>query len=264
MTGTVVAFPSGESLSPAGPDSVAGIAEVLHRKLERRRSPPRPRSHLAVRLDTLVGVADQTIRRLEALAAGRLITPETAIRLALRHAREIGTARPPRIRGVPGVYDVHLSGDGLRSFAVRIASTDGGPWIGSARVGSFDRLLRVCPSDCRAICLLVGRVEAAKTTVRMTTTPSWQVTMIGRSMRPGWRSLSHLLVVGGLPSDTRDRSDATAAIARLLRTRPHLTFLFKESVRPLAPRSEAADQIIRLLAIALPGLLRPDHGGDQP
>ncbi|MCE4225015.1 hypothetical protein HCU64_14740 [Methylobacterium sp. C25] len=265
-TGKIIQFPTGETVKHVGPGSVFDIASQLHRKLGRRGALPRRPAALSIRLEALCGVADATIRRLSVLAAAGSITHETAARLALRHAREIGADRSPpsaKIRGVPSVYDLHVAGQAPDYFALRIASGDGAPWIGSAARHSYGKLLRVCP-DGSAICLLVGRAQGGPIPVRLVMTPSWQVTMVGRSMRPNWWTLKHILVVGGLPAEPTDDSDVTAAVVAHLRSRPHLRVLpGGRAVQPDAPRDATAIQVVRLLAIALPGLLTVDHHGGR-
>lgn len=264
-SGTIVRFPSGAigKPGPGHPGTVAAIANDLFRDLGGRPPLPCRPASIPVRLEALCGVADETVSRLAAVAAAGVLTPESAARLALRHAREIG--RGPRGRGqkslsAPGRYDLHLCGTGPESFAAKIESASGDPWVASATARSFELLLAICPGNGRAICLLVNRAATTGATVRLVTTRSWRNTLIDRSTRPGWRSLRHLLIVGGLPSGRRERSEVAAAIVSRLRSQPHpLVMNRRADALPAASlRNPTANHILQLLAVVLPTLFAPE------
>lgn len=260
-SGKILRFPSGaiDDSGPVHPGTVAAVANDLFRDLGGHPPLPCRPVPIPVYLGALCGVEDVTVSRLAAVSAAGALTPESAARLALRHAREIGRGPRATRRDTPsgtGRYALHLCGDEPGSFAVKIEPESGDPWVASAAVISFARLLDICPEDGRAICLLVSRSGTAGATVRLLTARSWRNTLTGRSTRPGWRSLRHLLIVGGLPSSRRERSEVVAAIVSRLRSQPHLLITngraYAQSVG--APRNPAADGILQLLAIALPNL----------
>ncbi len=263
MSGNVVDFSSRRIIGSRALSkrTVARIVESLSGAVRAGQGARDTSKSLLIRLDDLCGVADITIEKLAALAADGVLTPESAARLACRHSKEIGACT-----GAHGVgedptsqYELLLSGDALRSFAIRVRSRREAPWVGSASSTAYRHLLEVCPIGGRAICLLVGRSESRITTVRLVTTPDWHATLLGRSRRPGWANVKHVLVVGSLPKNRELRAAVLTAVEDALRHRSDL-MLTAPSGRPRTEgdcRYEAvAAEVLTLLAVASSGLLR--------
>ena len=95
--GNIVEFPSGRLL--VRPLTRCQTVAALVKRIATRsglRPTARKRHPLTVALEDLTGVSDATINLLTSLAEGRVLSPASAARLAMRHTHEIGNRATDR------------------------------------------------------------------------------------------------------------------------------------------------------------------------
>ncbi|WP_132254937.1 hypothetical protein [Methylobacterium segetis] len=217
---------------------------------------------VAVRLDELSGVHDETIGRLTALALNGTLTPATAARLALQHAREVGQRPIPKHLQISDPngrcrrLELTLSGSPFDRFAFRLRN--GEAWVGFAPATCLDRLLEVCPSHGRAVCLLVGCDAKRRTVVRILRLGDWRSGLERVSSAAGRQTAQQLLVLGGLPSRGPGRSSALAALATAVRNAGN-TGLLEPMGRSRSAEAATPSRIVldllMLIELSLPGLV---------
>lgn len=220
--GIVVEFPSGRRLGKVPPIVDRSIAHLVRSLSRKRRSAAKPIStdhSLVIRLDMLTGVDDETVAGLASLAAQRIITPSSAVRLALRHAAE--AIRPRTELPVTSADPVPhptiamtLSGDVFGDFAFRLRMGD--VWIGFTSASHYGSLFEICPPDRGAICLLIGCDASRRNTVRFLTSNEWRSCLSAR-MPIYAGSVHHILVLGGIPPAGEARSSVLSDLACAVR-----------------------------------------------
>lgn len=248
--------------SSTDPRTVANLAQILCRQA----ALPEPHNGqlppLRIVLADLTGVSDGTISRLTALAATGTLTVASAARLALRHAQQIRSCnRSSEYGAIPESDRMELTvvGDVFGTFAIRIAATDTRPWVGMAPGNCLEQLFEACPERGRAICMLVGQSQQRDMTVRLLSGIEWTRTLASRARRPEWRSVQQVLVVGGLANARHAHVSMYRAIEQAvgLRLQGMTTANSRHGhrTRVVPPRSPLEMQALRLIEIALPGLV---------
>ncbi|MER2266097.1 hypothetical protein [Methylobacterium oxalidis] len=260
--GIVVDFPTGRRLEGSARDrkSIRQIASDLARGLAHPGSDPAGIVTLPIRLDELSGISDETIARLSALACDGTITPASAARFALQHAREAGGStsrclRPRASRRGHRRLDLTLSGDPFGTFALHLRN--GENWVGFAPATCLDRLFAVCPDGVGSICLLVGSDAARRTTVRILAADRWRSRLLRLLSIPRGRSVRHVLVLGGLPPGGPSRSCAMATLGNALRKAGSTALrgpMARVETAVSAPSRPMRD-LLMLIELASPGLV---------
>ena len=252
------------------PRTVANLARTLCRRAVLADTRTEQLPPLRIRLADLTGVSDLTISRLTALAATGTLSAASAARLALRHAQQIpgrgGLSDHGAIHGSDRM-ELTVTGDVFGAFALRIESAGIGTWVGMAPGRCLDRLFEACPESGRGICLLVGRSMHRSMTVRLLSGIEWRRMLVSRARRPEWRPVQHVLVVGGLPN-------AAHAHVIMFRTIEQAVGWRRESVRTensqqgrrtrtVPARSPLEMQVLRLIELALPGVVDIESPGER-
>lgn len=264
-SGNVVVFPTGRPFgggSPAGSRyrSVVGIVQRLSRQAPKSGRGIQTNTSLPIRLSQLVGVNDETIDRLSVLARDGIVTPESAARLAMRHADEcVGWHRwhGPNASGAVA-YDLALAGDPFGRFALRMRGREA--FLLFAPTSGVGQLLELCLPERIQACLLIGCGAERRTTVRILKPADWHRRLAVVSAGTNLCGSRHVLLIGGLPRQEPERSLALAAIELAVRRGGNTELVSStlrgrlEAGRPL-PIPASARELLTMIELAFPGLV---------
>ena len=264
QNGNVVEFPTGRRLPrwASARRTVAALAERLAAGARIGRRTDSERKPVLVDLRDLTGIADRTIDTLSTLADGRFLTPASATRLAMLHAREIGHPLDGQVglsEASPYSHHLVLAGDVFGRFAIRFENRTDEAWVGYATLADLDLLSEVCPASGDALCLVPARGREARPTVILRKPRDWRAYLARLSADVDQVAERQVLVVGGLAGSGRSRAAAVAGIEDGLRRGG----MCIRSTR-CSPRSAAATAAERerqsrphlvLIEIACPGLV---------
>lgn len=261
--GNIVEFPSGRLL--VRPLTRCQTVAALVKRIATRsglRPTARKRHPLTVALEDLTGVSDATINLLTSLAEGRVLSPASAARLAMRHTHEIGQPRNGSA-GTPQAltYSHHLmlAGDLFGRFAFRIEERASGAWIACATFANLDLLSEVCPMDGTPFCILPGIEGHSPPSIIVRMPRNLRIELASRATGTDRAAERHVLVVGGLPDSGRRRATIVAGVRDGLRrggfrVQPR----HSSSFAPETPseRNRQAYRHLVLIEMAFPGLIR--------
>ncbi|EHP93642.1 MAG: hypothetical protein MIN69_02595 [Methylorubrum extorquens] len=248
------------------PGSVARIVQDLVGGRRESHGDASPATPLQIRLDELVGLGDRTVARLAALAGRRTLTPESAARLALRHAREINGATPRRQPASGGevghqALEFTLAGDPFGLFAFRLQGAR--TWIGFAQVACIDLLLEVCPAHRGPVCLLLGHDAERRTVVSFVKARDWHCRLSGMVLDHRRRACQHILVLGGLPPRGSIRSSILSDLEQAVRRGGNSALLAAPGRRARTVRDERAvmlaRDLLKMIELTFPGLVEVDR-----
>lgn len=220
--GDVVEFPTGRRL-PYRAHSRQSVAALARRLAVGVRIEPRAgfeHEPLPVELRDLTGVSDRTVDTLSALAEGRFLTPASAARLAMRHAREIGHSldgSAGTFEATPYSHHLVLAGDVFGRFAIRIENRTDDAWVGYATLADLNLLSEVCPTSCDAVCLVPDPGTKTRPTVALRKPRDWRADLARLSAGTDRVDERPVLVVGNLAGSGRSRAAAIAGIEDGLR-----------------------------------------------
>ncbi len=262
--GNVVEFPTGRRL-PCRAGSRQTVAALAKRLAVGARIGPRAgfeHEPLPVDLRDLTGVSDRTVDTLSALAEGRFLTPASAARLAMRHAREIGHSSDGPVgtsEASPYSHRLVLAGDVFGRFAIRIENRTDEAWIGYAALTDLDLLSEVCPAGGDALCLVPAPGTKWRPTVALRKPRDWRADLARLSAGTDRVAERFVLVVGGLAGSGRSRAAAIAGIEDGLRRGGMRVRSARCSARSAiataAERERQSRPHLVLIEIACPGLV---------
>lgn len=268
--GIVVEFPNGRRLQKRPPDRDGSIARLV-RCLSGRHAMTNGASAiirpLPIRLDSLTGLDDETVAGLAALAAGGVIAPASAARLAMRHAVESIRVRSDR-PGVPPDTVRHptlamtLAGDVFGDFAFNLRL--GKAWLGFAAATCLAPLLEICPPDRGAVCLLIGCDTSRRNTVRVLTPRDWRRCLV-MSNHARTKRHHHFLVLGGIPAAGKARSSILLGLRNAVLASGNSDLVGaggrKQDARLRRHAPTAIGyELLTLIELAMPGLVEADGG----
>lgn len=267
--GNVVEFPTGRRL-PSRSGSRQTVAVLAENLAAGACIVPRPDlcgAPLLVGLRDLTGISDRTVDTLSALATGRILTPASAGRLALRHAREISNSPDgPADTSETSPYSHHLvlAGDVFGRFAVRIENRTDEAWVGYAALADLDLLSEVCPAGGNAICLVPAPGRETPPTVALRKPRDWRKDLARLSASMDRVAERPVLVVGGLAGSGRSRTAVVAGIEDRLRCSGmrirSVRYPARSAIATAAERERQSRTHLVLIEIACPGLV--DVPGD--
>lgn len=261
--GNIFEFPTGRRLCQSVGDgrSVAVLARKLSSGARLRTFGP-IHDVLSIDISDLTGISDDTIDRLRALAAHRVLTPSSVVRLALRHASEIGRFRPwppQAARPFRSNYDFILAGDVFESFACRIEDRLGGAWVARGTLEDRALLFEICPPDGCPLYIAHGMDADTGPRTFLRKPRNWRSDL--SRMAEGAEGMRdwHVLIVGGLPTDGQKRATVIGGIADGLRRGGAGVRIVKAADRSEfdteAGRLRDARSHLNLIEIAYPGLV---------
>lgn len=275
-SGNIIEFPTGRPFGGGSPDSSRNRSVVVIVQRLSRRAPTSGRgiqsdASLPIRLSQLVGVNDETIDRLSVLARDGIVTPESAARLAMRHADErVGWHPRHRLNAGGAVaYDLTLAGDPFGRFAFRMRGRTA--WLLFAPTSGVGLLSEMCLDERIQACLLIGCEAGRRTTVRLLRPADWSRRLAFVSAGTNRCGSRHILLIGGLPRHGPERSSALAAVELAVR-RGGNTKLVSSTLRKRLdarapfPILASARELLTMIELAFPGLVEVPvaAGGSAP
>lgn len=262
--GIIVEFPTGRRLPCPASDrkTVAALAKRLAIGLRIQPRLSLECQPLSVELRDLSGVSDRTIDTLASLAEARALTPASAARLAMRHAREIGhpaQGSAATLQASPSGHLLVLAGDVFGRFAFRIEDPTDGAWVAYATLADLSLLSDVCPPGGGALCLVPDYTSEKQPTIVLRRPRDWRTDL---AQLPGCADQAterRVIVVGGLASSGWCRTVAIAGIADGLRRGGMRVRAARCSagarIATAGERERQARRYLVLIEIAFPGLV---------
>lgn len=264
-SGNVIEFPTGRPFGSGSPASsryrsVVGIVQCLSRQAPKSSKGIQTDASLLIKLSQLVGVNDETIDRLSVLARDGIVTPESAARLAMRHADEcVGWHRRHRpIASGAVAFDLTLTGDAFGRFALRMRGREA--FLLFAPTSGVGQLLELCVPENFQACLLIGCGTERRTTVRILRPADWHRRLAVVSAGTNRCGSRHILLIGGLPRQEPERSLALDAIELAVRRGGNTELVSStlrrrcETGRPF-PIPASARELLTMIELAFPGLV---------
>ncbi len=261
QNGNIVEFPSGRLLVRPR-RRCQTVAALVERIASRNGVRPPARKHhpLTIALDDLTGISDATINLLTSLAEDRVLSPGSAARLAMRHAREVGPhGSAGTLQSLAYSHHLVLAGNLFGRFAFRVEERAGGAWVACATFATLDLLYEVCPRGGMPFCILPGQEGQSPPSVIVRKPRDWRIELANQAADSDRSAEQHVLVVGGLPDSGRRRAMIVAGVRDGLRrggfrVQPR----HSSSFAPETPneRNRQAYRHLVLIEIAFPGLIR--------
>lgn len=266
-SGIVVGFPDGRPLRSA-PRGCRGHVAKLVRKLTANRScrgTAEPDAPLQIGLCELAGIRDETVTGLSLLARKGIVTPTSAVRLALRHANEctgsFGHGAPTPSGAAR--FELALAGDPFGRFAFRLRGRSA--WLAFAPETGFGLLPELCHREPIQLCVLVGCGANRQTTVSFLTSADWFRRLDRVAHGGGGQEGRDVLLIGGLPTRGPAQVSAFAEIERAFRRGGNTQLVssaFRKQAVPGWPVSDGTRELLRLIELACPGLVEARADGE--